>query len=367
MKQDVLDWAAGRTPAKIISKETLNHRGIIELVSGLDVYQNTPEAYRRAYQAMGIDIINRVPLENAPQPTPPGEMRKHPSRPYNLSHLGVYDTVACHTYMCQSPDEAYEISPDALRYEDLLVPVPHGCEPEDIRARDEAIGDVGLYYPLLYTTLFMWGVEALGWEYFMLAGAMDPDLFHEKFLLPCKQRSLDLIRGMVDAQDSPLVFLHDDLVTAGGPVFNPDWYDRYIFPHYRDLFAYPRSRGRSIIFVADGDMTVFLERLVEAGVDGIMYENPATNLDAIEDVFAREGLFFIGGVETVKLTRGAPDEVRRMVLNLAERFADYPGFALASCGGLHGNIPLPNLEAYLDARAEMGVTPRDWRECCRCS
>ena len=70
MHQDVMQWATGTPTDKLISKEFPNHRGLIEMVSGLDVYQHTPEAYKRAYQALGIDLINRVPLENAPEPTP---------------------------------------------------------------------------------------------------------------------------------------------------------------------------------------------------------------------------------------------------------------------------------------------------------
>lgn len=67
MRADVLAWAAGCTPSKLITKETLNHPGLIELVSGLDVTQETPEAYRRAYIALGIDLLNRVPLRPHPR------------------------------------------------------------------------------------------------------------------------------------------------------------------------------------------------------------------------------------------------------------------------------------------------------------
>ena len=49
MKQDVMFWAQGHASGKQVSKETLNHAGLIELVSGLDVYRATPEAFRRAY------------------------------------------------------------------------------------------------------------------------------------------------------------------------------------------------------------------------------------------------------------------------------------------------------------------------------
>jgi hypothetical protein len=82
MKQNVLSWAQGRASEKLVSKRTRNHAGLIELVSGLDVYQATPEAFRRAYAALGIDIINRVPSQNAPPATPPGQARSHETLPY---------------------------------------------------------------------------------------------------------------------------------------------------------------------------------------------------------------------------------------------------------------------------------------------
>lgn len=42
MKDDVYVWARGRPSAKRVSKETLNHRALIEAVSGLDVYRHAP-------------------------------------------------------------------------------------------------------------------------------------------------------------------------------------------------------------------------------------------------------------------------------------------------------------------------------------
>jgi hypothetical protein len=80
--------------------------------------------------------------------------------------------------------------------------------------------------------------------------------------------------------------------------------------------------------------------------------------------FGEAGLFFIGGIGTAKLAFGSPAECRQMVLDLYERVGDYPGFCLRCSGGLQGNIPMDNLDAYFDARAEIGATPKDWRTCC---
>jgi len=361
MKQDVLLWAQGRPSEKLVSKETLNHGGLIELVSGLDVYQATPEAFRRAYAALGIDIINRVPLHNAPPPTPPGQTRCHGTLPYRYGNLGVYDTAQRDTYVCTTPEEVWDLDVESLRYQDLWTPVPHPCRADDIRVREQAIGDIGLYYPMLYTTLFMWPVEFLGWETFMMAAAMEPDRFHEHFLVPCAAKSKTIVDEMVSASDSPFLFVHDDLANKDGPMFHPTWYDAYIFPHYPRIWAEAKRLGKKVIFVADGNMEAFLPQLVEAGVDGLMFENPATSLDAVKEHFGQPGRFLIGGIDTAKLTLGTSDEVRQMVLDVTKKMENCPGFAISSCGGLHENIPLVNFEAYFDARAEIDATPADWR------
>ena len=361
MKEDVLQWAAGNKSGKMISKETLNHPELIGMVSGLDVYQHTREAYLRAYEALGIDVINRVPIDNAPLPTPQGQTRLHPSLPYRYSALGLFDTAMRARYPCQGPEDVWELDVESVRLEDLVVPVPHSCKAEDVRLRRQALGPVGLYYSMLYTTLFMWGAEVLGWEVFMLAAATDPQRFHDRFLLPCVEKSKRVVREMAEASDSPFVFTHDDLASATGPVFSPRWYDEFIFPHYPEIWDEARQRGKKVIFVADGNMSAFVPKLAEAGADGLMFENPATPLESVLEPFGRPGRFLIGGVDTAILTTGSSGEVRRMVLGLAEKVEGCHGFAISSCGGLHGNIPMENLEAYFDARVEIGATPMDWR------
>ena len=359
MRDDVLAWANGVRTDKLVSKETLNHQGLIELVIGLDVYRHTADAYRRTYRALGIDIINRVPLENAPLPTPVDEIRPHLTAPYHLAPLGIFDTAMRHSYLVDEPEAVFDIDVAHLHYEDLITPSPHPCTADDIRQRDAFIGNVGLYYPMLYTTLFMWGVEWLGWHLYLLVGALEPDRFHDHFLVPCAQKSRQIVAEMARASDSPFVFVHDDLASGTGPVFKPQWYDDYILPHYPDILAPAKDAGKKIMLVADGDMTAFLPKLRDVGIDGLMFETPTTPLEAVIEHFG-DG-YFIGGIDTKVLSFGTADDIRIMVHNTVRQAGDYAGFALASGGGLHGNIPLENLEAYFDARVDVGATPPDWR------
>lgn len=361
MRDDVIQWAQGRPTAKLPSKETLNHPDLLRLVTGLDPYADTPTAFVRAYEALGIDIINRVPLTNAPPATPPGAARPLSDRPYTATALGVYDTFTRTRYAVTNPDDVWNLDVTDWRYEDLIVPVPHPCTADDVARREAALGPAGMYYPMLYTTLFMWPVEVLGWEVFLLAAIAEPDRFHEHVLVPCARHSRRIVETLAAASTGPFVFVHDDLADANGPIFPPAWYDEHIFPLYPIIFEPARRAGKKIVVVADGNMTAFLPRLVDAGVDGFMGENPATPIEACREHFGAPGRFYFGGIETARLTFGTPEDIARMVRDTAGRFADAPGFALSSCGGLHGNIPLDNLAAYFDARVDVAATPPDWR------
>ena len=122
--------------------------------------------------------------------------------------------------------------------------------------------------------------------------------------------------------------------------------------------------GKKVIFVADGNMTEFLPKLIEVDIDGLLFENPATPLEKVIEHFGQPGKFMIGGINTVKLSTGSPDDVREMVFDLMKKVDGIQGFAIASCGGLHGDIPLENLKAYFDTKVEIGASPEDWRTRC---
>ena len=90
-----------------------------------------------------------------------------------------------------------------------------------------------------------------------------------------------------------------------------------------------------------------------------MFESPATSLDAVVDVWG--DAFFVGGIDAQILTRGTPGDVRRHVAQVCNKTRECKGFALCCSGGLIGNMPLENLEAYFDSRVEFGYTKPDWR------
>lgn len=358
LKKDVLDLSCGLKPSKIPSKETLNNYELLLMASGIDPYENTQAAYLKAYENLGIDIINRLPENNFKTKLCVGESQTE-NEEYKRAHLGFYDTFCRYKYPYKDVEDFFAEEKFRLDYDKLTTPVPHKMNLESIKRKTSVIGDIGLYYYMYYTTLFMWGVEWLGWDIFMTAAALEPELFDEYFLNSAFEESKKALALLSDIDDNPFVFIHDDLANALGPVFKMDWYEKYIFPKYKELFKIAKSKGKKIIFTADGNMEQFFDSLLYCGIDGVMFENPATNFEKIIHKFYDK--IVIGGIETNILTFQSPKDVKTHTKNVIEQTKGLSGFAISSCGGLHGNIPIEQLVAYFDTRAEYGITKENWR------
>ncbi len=355
---DVLAVAELRKPGKIPSKETLNHPGLIKLASGIDPYLDTHSAYIAAYEALGIDVINRVPFENKRGSLQVGESVKLDAE-HSASYLGLYETVSRTSYPYPDADEMLDVREFFLDYDKLITPVPGSLDKALIERSMRAASGAGLYYYMYYTTLFMWGIEWLGTEVFLTAAASDPEAFDRYFLNAAYAQTARAVELLAGIEGTPFVFLHDDLADAQGQVFRMDWYEKYIFPRYKKLFFKAKSKGKKVIFVADGKMDAFFDALKDCGVDGVMFESPATDFEKILSAF--EGKIVIGGIDTRILTFGTPEQAAAHTDSVIRSAQGNHGFMISSAGGLHGNIPLANLEAYFDARAAHGITPENWR------
>jgi len=377
MKQDVLNALSGKFPSLIPSKETLNHPDFIEEITGIDPYKDTPGAFAAAWPALGIDIHVPLPRANSSPPTVSGGTWEEGN--LRFSDMGVYPTTATIEYcpdidksdpdwlysyrVCREaflPDKQFSCCAEAQRQasfrragglqgEGQLGPAAQLQEISDSFVR--AFQDEAVMYHLYYTTLFMWPVVEFGWEAFLLAAASDPDRFDDVFWQPWSQISREYFEVAAQLPDE-VIFCHDDLVMSTGPVFPPEFYEKYIFSRYEYILEPVIQAGKKIVFVCDGNLDMFLERLLQFPFAGLMYENPATSFDRVLATWGQAGRGFIGGISTAILTNGSPEEVRKHTQEVIKKGQAYPGFIISSCGGLHGNIPLENIRAYFKTRSD---------------
>jgi len=352
MKQDVLDALSGRIPRKVPSKETLDHPGIITYVSGIDVYDNTPGAFEIAWRKLGIDIHAPLPEGNAPRPKVPGGTWVEDGQQYN--DYGVYATSMPIEHAAARPDDDGAVWNFDVGRQDFDLERQRA----QLRAMNgrfrAALGDQAVMFHLYYTTLFMWPVVTFGWEPFLSAAASDPVRFDEQLWDPWARLSRKHFEALA-AMDEEVIFCHDDLCMTTGPVFAPAFYEKHIFSRYAWIMEPVVQAGKKLVFVSDGNLDLFLERLLELPIAGIMCESPATPYARVLATWGKAGRGFIGGISTQLLTLGTPHEVARHTREIIRQGREYPGFIISASGQLPANIPLANLLAYFRTRNELAV------------
>lgn len=352
MRADVLAALSGRFPDRIPTKETLNHPGLIRRVSGLDPWERPADAFSETWRKLSIDVHVAAPA-SAPRPRVPGGTWIENG--WRCADIGVFPTAVRVSYLDDldhaRDDWIYAYDPRRDDVDPAVLGRELAAAQASFRSR---FGDLAVHYHLYYTLLFMWPIVTFDWEPFLAAAALDPERFDRHFWQPWAEVSRRNVEALA-AMGEEVVFVHDDLATARGPVFSPAFYERWIFPRYGHILEPAVRAGRRIVFVSDGNIDAFLERLLELPLAGIMYENPATPFERVLATWGEAGRGFIGGIDTALLSRGSIEEVAAHTRAVIERGRRYPGFVLSSCGGLYGDIPLENLLAYFATRDRMGI------------
>ena len=211
------------------------------------------------------------------------------------------------------------------------------------------LGDDCLMMGWYYHTLFMWPVEIFGWENFMIAAMTDQERFNEILLQFLDITKRD-IRAMCEVEGLPLIACHDDLSSARGPMFDPAWYERYIFPHYHEIFSIIHSAGKKALFVSDGNVEALLPRLAAAGADGIAIDTN-TSLQAAVESFS--GKIICGGMDPAVISQGSLGDIEAMVRKTVVAVKDQPGYFF-QCPGMTGRAPIQNIERYQELIREYG-------------
>ncbi len=195
-----------------------------------------------------------------------------------------------------------------------------------------------------YKTIVSGAIEAFGWE-MLLTAASDRGRF-EKVLDGFFRLSLHHYRAW--AKTSIEVFMcHDDMVWSAGPFMHPDFYRRAIFPRYKELWRVLKDAGKVVLFTSDGDYTMFLDDLAEAGLDGFCFE-PMVDLDEVVRRFGETHVIIGSKVDCRTLTFGTRDAIKAQVDATLELAGDCPGFMFAVGNHIPSNVPVGNALFYFD-------------------
>lgn len=195
-----------------------------------------------------------------------------------------------------------------------------------------------------YRTIISGAIDAFGWD-MLLEAAAQPKEF-EKVLDSFFELSLQHYRAW--AKTSIKVFIcHDDMVWSQGAFMRPDFYRRAIFPRYAKLWVPLRERGIKVLFCSDAQYTEFIDDIVAAGADGLIFE-PMTSFEYAVQKYGRTHVIIGSKLDCRTLTFGTRDQIRAEIDESFSLAARCPGWFFAIGNHLAPNVPLDNALFYAD-------------------
>ncbi len=200
----------------------------------------------------------------------------------------------------------------------------------------------------IYVTCISGLIELLGWDMLLVAAGTDPKAFGE-----LTDRYCAWIRQYFDAlaaSKAPVVMIHDDIVWTEGAFIHPDWYRKYVFPNYKNMFTPLREAGKKIIFTSDGTYTEFIEDIAPF-VDAFVME-PTTDMESVAERFGKTHAF-VGNADTRILLTGTRDDIEREVKRCMDIGKKYPGFFMAVGNHIPSNTPVDNALWYNECYERM--------------
>jgi hypothetical protein len=327
------------------------HWSLVNTVTGIDVDLNSPDEMKQTarsafVRAWNYDMVPATTIGNhdlAAKRTYMGHSE------YAAGGTDYDDRISC---PFESPEEVFDFDPwDAYGEPDSAALIDRFND--HYRRQCELYPDV-VNTSGIYVTLFSGLIAIFGWEMLLTAGGLDPDRFGE-----VAHRYARWIQHHYDAlarSATPVVWSHDDIVWAAGPVFRPDWYREYIFPNYERFYAPLIEAGKKVLFVSDGNYTPLLDDIAATGVHGFFFE-PLTDLETVVERYGQTHVI-IGNADTRVLLRRDRDAIRREVERCMRLGRSCPGYFMGVTNMIPANTPVESALAYYDTYEELSTSLR---------
>lgn len=343
-------WAAlnlempARVPRTEYSVE--GHWDLIRVVTGIDVGVDSPLDVQTAagiefQRAWNFDFFWSTLISHQDF----GEHRTDMGHSeYAAGGVDWRDTLK---QLCATPEEVLAFDPWAT-----LGPLDHG---ELVRrfeahyAANSAARPFGVNMTGTYVTLISGFIDLFGWEMLLLAAGVDPAGFGA-----LANRYASWMQQYYDAladSNVPVVMIHDDIVWASGPIFQPSWYREYVFPNYRKYTAPLLDAGKRIMFCSDGKFDEFVDDIVATGVHGFVFE-PLTSLEGMVARYGQSHVI-IGNADTRILLFGTKAEIHAEVARCMDLGRACPGFFMAVGNHIPPNTPVENALYYNEVYESM--------------
>lgn len=347
--QRALDTLNGRQTDRVAQLEWNAPPDFLGTSTGLDPYEKAAEAWHRFLEMHDIDATIRN-WASAPR-TRGNDVRREGGHAFTQWGLGETSWLT---------DPPYK-TPEAILAFDPRTHDKVGLQERiDVVCRDYALaqkwyGDRALYIPGHYQLVLHYMPFWCDWSVFMELLATEPEECRP-LLDRCESYSTEVFEAWSHSA-APAFIAHEDLCSARGPIFSPDFLGREIFPRYKRIYEPLKRKGIKILATSDGLIEPIARDLLDAGADGLFIE-PMNDIRKMVELVGPHGILW-GGGNTVAVTTGTPETIREDVRQRMEQARKLRGFFFALGGEAPQNVPTENFQAYLDACSEYGKRRAD--------
>ncbi|MBM4306961.1 MAG: hypothetical protein FJ123_09520 [Deltaproteobacteria bacterium] len=149
----------------------------------------------------------------------------------------------------------------------------------------------------------------------------------------------------------------DDLSYGSGPMVDPKFLRKYVFPWYEELASMCKQKGLIFLLHSDGNIWPMMDDFISIGFDAIHPIDP-TCMD-INEVKEKVGkkLGILGNIHTDLLATGTPEEVRELTKKRIKEIGPGGGYALGSGNSVPNWAQFGNYQAMRETVLKYGIYP----------
>ncbi len=156
--------------------------------------------------------------------------------------------------------------------------------------------------------------DCMGLEIFTFFMEEYPDDLTEYMELST-QAAVNHANAAADINLTPVILIPEDFATKQGPIFRPDFLNKYHFPYVKRLTQAWHDQGITVLYHSDGNYKKVVPDLMECGVDGFYCLEPAVGMDIVELKNTWPQMVWAGGIDGVDIMElGTPQMVKDQVI-----------------------------------------------------
>ena len=209
-------------------------------------------------------------------------------------------------------------------------------------------------YALVYGAADIWQRAALvrGWEAMFLDMAERPQWVEyitgvfTDFYIADYTRAAEVTNGRVD-----LFLIYSDLGSQHGPLMSPAMFRRFVAPNLRRMCETVHALGAKVLFHSCGDVRLFIDDLIDLGVDVLDPIQPVSegmSPESLAEAY-RGRITFHGGIDMQNLLpRGTRAEIRAAVDRYCDVLGRDGGYILSPTHFFQPDVPPRNVLAVYE-------------------